>query len=695
METAAATARAGLSHPRYRLALAGTRIAAQRCGWRPSAAPPPVERTGHPSRNPSPQSDAEALDREACPLASLEAQCRLIQACVTAELLRRQLWRPLGFTRLADYAAERLGIGARTLEEDARVATALEALPAIRQAFETGAIRWTHARMLTGIATPETEGGWLRLALTSTTRGLTELLKGVRPGDPAPDDAAVGNRATAPPPPGRSAAEGAGDASPDACASPSTSRSAGDVHSARAAADAQNTQDTEDARGAEAALNTQDPPVRWSIVTTRGGRKLWRAVGDLASRMNGADVSASRVAEAVAAEALSWPHCDPPGPPPPPHRRPSGGGGEAAVRAFEAANGTSEGFRWVKPASRSQTSGLDHLLVGLTDADAHDIDSRLRALRMAMQGLDARLGAVLRRIADLRAHRALGFANLRLYAEARLGICGSKALALVRLERQCELRSPLIRNAYGEGRITWLAATALLAVGSREYEREWVERAETVTLRRLAADTSWALDRADDEGGEPCHPPPPLDLDVTADAQARIDPADVQMRAHPQADVGSFSRRVGAAIRATMPASVAALLEEAIEGCRRAVEPRWRGFERIVAHAYLAWTSLPPHENPVFARDAYRCQVPACSRRSVLHAHHVRFRSHGGPDDAWNLTAVCDDHHRHFIHFGRIHVKGRAPDGLVWELGCRPGRMPLLRLRGEVYLYKAGAAAAF
>ncbi|MFN2376552.1 MAG: hypothetical protein ABR538_08435, partial [Candidatus Binatia bacterium] len=63
-------------------------------------------------------------------------------------------------------------------------------------------------------------------------------------------------------------------------------------------------------------------------------------------------------------------------------------------------------------------------------------------------------------------------------------------------------------------------------------------------------------------------------------------------------------------------------------------------------------------------------------------------------DDAWNLTAVCDDHHRHFIHAGRIHVKGRAPDDLVWELGCRTGRTPLLRLRGEVYLYKAGTAMA-
>ncbi len=431
--------------------------------------------------------------------------------------------------------------------------------------------------------------------------------------------------------------------------------------------------------------------MRWVIVTTRNGRKLWRVVVDLAARMSGADVPASQVAEAVAAEAMSWPHCDPPSPPPPPHRNSASDGPESSVKAFEAANGTSEGFGWVQPLPRPQACGLEHLLIGLADADAHEIDRRLQIVRTAVQRIDARLGAVLCSIADRKAHQVLGFANLRLYAEARLGICGSKALALVRLERECERKSPLLRQAYGDGRITWLAATILLTVSSREYEREWVERGEAVTLRRLAADASWALDRADDAAGAHCQPPPPLDLDVTADAQARIDPADVQMRARTQADLTSFSRRVGAAIRVTMPASVASLLEEAIEGCRRAVEPRWRGFERIVAHAYLTWTSLPTHKNPVFSRDSWRCQVPGCSRRAVLHTHHIRFRSLGGTDDEWNLIAVCGEHHREFIHTGRIHVTGHAPDALIWELGCRPGRMPLLRLRGDVYLYKAGA----
>jgi hypothetical protein len=300
---------------------------------------------------------------------------------------------------------------------------------------------------------------------------------------------------------------------------------------------------------------------------------------------------------------------------------------------------------------------------------------------------------VLRKAVEQNVPRRLGFAGLRSYSESRLGICGSKAMALVRLDRQCALQSPALRRAYHEGRVTWLAATTLLPVISRLHEDAWIRRAGEVTLRRLEADVSWALDRSDDIGGNARQAPPPLDLDVAADAFARCDPAQIQMRALPQSDLQSFGRRVDARISVVMPASIAALLDDAIEGCRHAIEPRWRGFERILAHAWLTWMALPQHENPVYARDSHRCQVPGCRCRGPLHAHHVWFRSKGGPDWSWNLTSVCEKHHRS-IHLGDIRVHGRAPDKLVWELGCRPGRAPLLRLRGDVYWSGSEASTA-
>jgi hypothetical protein len=566
-------------------------------------------------------------------------QCRIVQAQIAASLIKRRLWRPLGFVRLPDYAAERLGVHARTVQEDARVVTALELLPKIRTAFCTGALRWTHARLLAGIATPASESEWLELALASTTRRLAELVKAARAGT-------VTSIEDSP------SADVEADAGPDACASLN--------HPASASPD-----DGE----------TTDPPLFWSIVVTRTGRRLWRTVGDLASRMCGVDVPASRVAEAVAAEAMSWNAWEPPLADPLP--RP-------AARQRLAADSPEPPRSEMSVASFEPDPDLQRLLLDLEAADAHEVDRRLRLVRTSMQQVDAELGAALRRAFERNVARRLGFADFRSYAEARLGICGSKAMALVRLDRQCALRSPALLRAYRDGRVTWLAATTLLPVISRPHEDQWILRAGLVTLRRLEAEVSWSMDRADDSGGRIQQPPPPLALDVTADALARCKPADIQMRAHPQTDLQSFGRRVDARIGIVLPDSIARLLEDAIEGCRHAIEPRWRGFERVIAHAWVTWMDLPQHENPVYARDSHRCQVPGCRNRGPLHAHHVWFRSRGGPDFDWNLTSVCDEHHR-AIHRGEIGVRGRAPDRLTWELGCRPDGPPLMRLRGEVY----------
>jgi hypothetical protein len=639
MSEASSAARSFVSD-RNRLPLAGTRISANRgpSSDRPAAGAP------------SPFLEViDSLHREACRLAAREAQCRLVQARLVASLMKRHLWRPLGFRRLPDYAAERLGMRARSLQEDARVIAALELLPQIRAALETGAIRWTHARLISAVATPASETAWLGLALVSTSRQLAELVKAARQQGASSPAASVES--------------GEADAGPDACASAYASSSASPDAASSSALPGDN----------EAA----DPPLFWSILVTRAGRRLWRTVGDLASRMCGVDVPASRVAEAVAAEAMTWDAWEPPLAEPLPRRtaRRRAGGDELSGHV----SGTDTSFVSCEP-----DPDLHNLLLHLDAADEHEVDRRLRSVRSSMQRIDAELGAVLRRAFEHGVPRRLGFADLRLYAEARLGICGSKAMALVRLDRQCAQRSPALLRAYREGRVTWLAATTLLSVISRQHEEAWIERATQVTLRRLEADVSWALDRADDTGGKAWQAPPPLELEVTADALRRCDPADIQMRAHPQTDLESFGRRVDARIGIVMPASIAAVLDDAIEGCRHAIEPRWRGFERILAHAWLTWMALPRHEVAVYARDSHRCQTPGCRSRGPLHAHHAWFRSKGGPDFDWNLTSVCEEHHR-AIHRGEIRVSGRAPDGLVWELGCRPGRPPLMRLRGEVY----------
>ena len=43
-------------------------------------------------------------------------------------------------------------------------------------------------------------------------------------------------------------------------------------------------------------------------------------------------------------------------------------------------------------------------------------------------------------------------------------------------------------------------------------------------------------------------------------------------------------------------------------------------------------------------------------------------------------------HHLRGIHQGRVRAWGTAPEDVTWELGVRPGRAPLLRLHGDVYV---------
>jgi len=75
----------------------------------------------------------------------------------------------------------------------------------------------------------------------------------------------------------------------------------------------------------------------------------------------------------------------------------------------------------------------------------------------------------------------------------------------------------------------------------------------------------------------------------------------------------------------------------------------------------------------VVKRDKGLCQVPGCSR-PVAHVHHIIPRAQGGADDPWNLVSLCVAHHLHGIHDGYIHVSGKAPDQLHWELSVRLNR---------------------
>jgi hypothetical protein len=314
-----------------------------------------------------------------------------------------------------------------------------------------------------------------------------------------------------------------------------------------------------------------------------------------------------------------------------------------------------------------------------------------------LQRLDWRTGHLLRVLADARLYRALGHTRLDDYVRERLSMSTGKAAALIALERRAR-HFPRLASAFRRGRLSWLQALTLLPVLHRRTAGLWIARAGEVTLRRLTDEVRWALDELDGAGAGTARTgiaPPPAGAHLTGARRIQMcalasDEDREDMLGRP----GKLGAPVGAeicdgAIAFSGPASVVGLLRQAIDAFRPAGRPSWVGLVRLVHHALSEWARAPRHPDPIFERDGWRCTVPGCSARSMLHDHHIRFRSRGGDNRRTNRTAVCVPHHIFGIHAGRIRARGIAPNEIYWELGVAPGREPFLRLVGDRYVTRS------
>jgi hypothetical protein len=304
--------------------------------------------------------------------------------------------------------------------------------------------------------------------------------------------------------------------------------------------------------------------------------------------------------------------------------------------------------------------------------DAHALDGRLAAVLRAQRCIDWQLGRLLRLFFDLRLPQLMGFSSASRYVRERLGISTRKARALVAVERKT-WDAPAFAEAYRNGELSWLRALTILPVLSERGAAAWTARATAVTVRRLAAEVDWALDTADaHEMPYGSLAPPP--------AGSALPRPERQMRARGDGP------RLDGEIRFAAPASVAALLQRALAAFAGPADPRWLALEKLLLHVWSEWQRQPRHRDPVFTRDGWRCAVPACSSRKHLHDHHLRFRSRGGDNDRGNRITVCAWHHLRGIHAGRVRARGIAPDAILWEIGVRSGRPPLLRLLADRYV---------
>ena len=570
------------------------------------------------------------LDERLRRLARQESLCRRTLGELAAAFLRRRAWQRLGFARIGDWSRERLGLSPREVQSLARVTGALSRLPALAAAFARGELSWTKCRLLVGVASPTDEARWVGVARDLTVRALDEVIRAGR-------------------------------------------KTGGVSVELRAGPEVVAEEEGETADGEERArFRLRCPP--WVSA-------LFRRVVELARCAAGESGPTWKAAEAIAAEGQTVLH---------PGQREIGRRraallAEHAGPAFAASagdpeepHGAADAFPWFdwRPVIEAIPEDVEKLGRAAEDLDPFELDARMRSVLSAMQRVDWQTGRLLHVLEAKDCARRMGFASLSRYVRERLGISSSKARALIELDRRA-WHAPPLGEAYRRGEISWVRALMLLPLVGRAEGRAaeardaaWVLRASQVPVSRLGDEIEWAFGMRDASRTLTLPGPPPLG--------ASLELPEVQMRAP-----SDFA--CDAEVVFTGPASVVGLFRETV--CAFAgTRPVWVGLVELLLHAETEWERTPKVRDPVFRRDRFRCLSPCCGSRRDLHDHHFVFRSRGGGNQLWNRGSVCWACHQYGIHAGTVRCHGRAPDDLVWELGVRPGREPLLRLWRNAYV---------
>jgi hypothetical protein len=447
---------------------------------------------------------------------------------------------------------------------------------------------------------------------------------------------------------------------------------------------------------AEGALDAEaEPPrVHVSLHCTPAVREQWLLAREFAERVSGQRLREDEALEWVTAEALSAVSIEASRiaePEPAVAARPVDTASDATPPLDKCVRAP------VPEALASAAAAVDPLLAGLDDADAFELDRRLRAAIRREQTLDAAIAPLLRIVTCPEYEWRGAYWKLTDFAAEQLGMSASKARALLRIERAGDA-CPELRASFRDGRLSWAKAQCLLplllldidSVRAPDWRRRWVVWAERVTVRRLEADVERALLLRAGHG-------PAFGRCLAEPARARDPiPEDERQMCAPDIDVEATERLEWRAPREV--ASLFLAVRESFRGRLRTETGRpvseSEAFSAMLGHALATWTlrdPRAPRPDPVFERDGYLCAVPGCSSRMSFHDHHVVFRSHQGSNELDNRLTLCAFHHQRCLHAGRLRIRGLAPDRLVFELGVRPGAPPLARYRsGDVAMTERG-----
>ncbi|WP_242393945.1 HNH endonuclease signature motif containing protein [Anaeromyxobacter oryzisoli] len=591
----------------------------------------------------------------------------------------------LGYSGIADYARERLGIAGRTAQVMVQLARALRERPRLREAVRSGEVSARKATIILRVARGDAEAVWVERARSATARALEVAVR-----------AADRKRAES--------ANGTGVAI-------TASGASGAIDAAGGVELEEERFDRVDLLLGPETRARLDEALALAGKLLKATSPRWQRLEVICQEYLGAHpVDADEEAEERSAEESRAEWLD------------------AAREALEEETACWAALDKVEPVAApllgavTDGAGLDDAALedaALNDTDgapgwdpAERLDDQLRQLASMRERWDELVGHLTMLVLNVGLWRDMGFATFGHYCAERLGMAERTVAQRAALERRL-YALPTLRQALREGRVSYEQARlvaraagastdedtvqALIAHAEastciafrRELEDELAARADFEA--RAAAQMCAPSRRTDDSAEEPaqmCAASGRTD-DFGAKATQMCAPSDRTddsgaATGTPNKPTDPFPAQMCARawLILRVPRRVALLIDASLRAARAAAG-HWLTPEECVVliaeHFIETWTefvkhqerSRPARQRKVLARDRGRCQVPGCSRPAA-HVHHVCFRSHGGDDSEENGIALCAAHHLHAIHRGWIRVRGRAPDALRWELGLGP-----------------------
>jgi hypothetical protein len=281
------------------------------------------------------------------------------------------------------------------------------------------------------------------------------------------------------------------------------------------------------------------------------------------------------------------------------------------------------------------------------DLSVEELDEKLEEAVLAHERSQCHVSFYLLAMNEKGGFQQFGFTNIFDYCADRFGYSYRMTGYMLGLGRKVKHREK-IADALNRREISWTKAYKIASVATDEDEEMWLEAAKSLSVRMLDR-------KIKDNIGENYKG---LRFSLSEDQAAVVEYA------------LEICRRMGGA-ELTPEQCLEYMASEFLATYAQPVEEALESGSENGELPSTAADSSSEDSQAVFARDNWVCSYPGCSSRSMLHDHHIRYRSQFGSKSEEechalsNRTCLCVLHHK-WVHSGIVSVKGEAPDNLKW-----------------------------